>query len=142
MLNRYEITDDRHRIDLRAVHEFMSDVSWGRWRTHEIIEQQVTQAWRVVTAHTRSDAAMVGFARAFSDGVSVAYLADVYVSPQHRGHGLGMALIDAMIESGPGQSFKWMLHTHDAHGLYAKFGFKPATNAYLERPSPLAPPLT
>ena len=91
MLNEYEITDDRHRIDLRAVQEFMSDVSWGRWRTHEIIEQQVTEAWRVVTAHARSDASMVGFARAFSDGVSVAYLADVYVSPQHRGHGLPCA---------------------------------------------------
>jgi hypothetical protein len=30
---------------------------------------------------------MVGFARAFSDGAATAYLADVYVLPEHRGAG-------------------------------------------------------
>ncbi|MGO9781026.1 MAG: GNAT family N-acetyltransferase, partial [Streptosporangiaceae bacterium] len=39
---------------------------------------------------------MVGFARALSDGVALAYLADVYVLEGHRGRGLGRALLRAM----------------------------------------------
>jgi hypothetical protein len=43
-------------------------------------------------------------------------------------------LVRFMVEQGPGAHFRWMLHTGDAHGLYAKFGFGPADRTYLERP--------
>lgn len=76
---------------------------------------------------------MVGFARAFADGVS-AYLADVYVLPAHRGAGLGKAIVRAMIDDGPGAEFRWMLHTADAHGLYRQFGFTEPDGRYMERP--------
>jgi GNAT superfamily N-acetyltransferase len=69
------------------------------------------------------DTAMVGFARAVSDGVALAYLADVFVLDEHRGRGLGRRLVDTMIDGGPGADFRWLLHTADAHGLYAGFGF-------------------
>jgi hypothetical protein len=36
---------------------------------------------------------MVGFARAVSDGVAMAYLADVLVAPAARGIGLGVGLV-------------------------------------------------
>jgi hypothetical protein len=36
---------------------------------------------------------MVGFARAVSDGVAMAYLADVFVAPAARGIGLGVGLV-------------------------------------------------
>jgi hypothetical protein len=39
-----------------------------------------------------------------------------------------------MIEDGPGAGFRWCLHTRDAHGLYATFGFLPPDGRYLERP--------
>lgn len=78
---------------------------------------------------------MVGFARAVSDGIAVAYLADVIVAPAARGGGLGIRLVEAMIEHGPGRRFRWMLHTKDAHGLYRKFGFTAPPSTYLERPS-------
>ncbi|MCU1492481.1 MAG: family N-acetyltransferase [Acidimicrobiaceae bacterium] len=82
---------------------------------------------------------MVGFARALSDGVAIAYLADVYVEADTRGRGLGAALVRAMIDDGPGASFRWMLHTKDAHGLYRKFGFVEPTGRFLERPRPESP---
>ena len=78
---------------------------------------------------------MVGFARATSDGVALAYLADVFIVPEHRGQGLGRAVVSAMIENGPGADFRWLLHTADAHGLYADFGFAPPDSTLLERPS-------
>ncbi len=79
---------------------------------------------------------MVGFARALSDGVALAYLADVYVLEGHRGRGLGRALLRAMIEDGPGQEFQWLLHTADAHGLYRQFGFAAPDSTFMERASP------
>jgi GNAT superfamily N-acetyltransferase len=78
---------------------------------------------------------MVGFARAISDGVAVAYLADVFVLPDHRGRGLGQALIHAMIDDGPGRDLRWMLHTEDAHSLYGKFGFGAPDTTFMERRS-------
>jgi GNAT superfamily N-acetyltransferase len=139
----YEIDDDPARIDRDAVWQFLSvEAYWGRWRSRAVVEQQIDRSWRVLglyAAHAAGGdvaaATMVGFARAVSDGASLAYLADVYVLPEHRGRGLGVALLEAMIEGGPGRRFRWMLHTYDAHGLYAKLGFAPPDGTYLERPA-------
>ena len=76
----------------------------------------------------------VGFARAVSDGVAFAYLADVFIAPEARGAGLGKELVATMIDRGPGAGFRWTLHTADAHGLYRKFGFAEPDHTYLERP--------
>jgi predicted N-acetyltransferase YhbS len=62
------------------------------------------------------------------------YLADVYVLEAHRGDGLGLALVREAVDSQP--TWRWMLHTADAHALYAKLGFQPAPATYLERPRP------
>jgi GNAT superfamily N-acetyltransferase len=54
--------------------------------------------------------------------------------PDARGAGLGKELVATMIDRGPGAGFRWTLHTDDAHGLYAKFGFAKPDHTYLERP--------
>ncbi|MCP2323765.1 GNAT superfamily N-acetyltransferase [Hamadaea flava] len=129
----YEVDDDPARIDVDTAYAFLStEAYWGRWRTREDFAEQVRTAWRVVGAFD-SDGKLVGFARAVSDGLAIAYLADVYVDDAHRGHGLGVALVHKMIEDGPGREFRWMLHTSDAHGLYEKFGFGSTTA--MERPA-------
>jgi GNAT superfamily N-acetyltransferase len=132
---RYETDDDPRRVDLDVVWTFLStEAYWGRWRTREQVEAQVRAAWRVVGVYEVDSGAMVGFARAFSDGVTSAYLADVFVTAGARGHGLGKELVAEMIERGPGVAMRWMLHTADAHGLYQQFGFEKPDEKYLERP--------
>ncbi|MDI2130847.1 GNAT family N-acetyltransferase [Yinghuangia seranimata] len=131
----YEVDDDPARVDRDAVWAFLSsDAYWGRWRERTDLEHQLDASWRVVGAYRRADGAMVGFARAVSDGRSFAYLADVYVLPETRGSGLGKELVRVIVEEGPGRDFRWMLHTSDAHGLYAKFGFAAPDTSYMERP--------
>lgn len=131
----YEFDDDPTRIDVDVVWSFMSTQAyWGRARDRTQVERQLAGSWRVVGAYRMDTGAMVGFARAVSDGVAVAYLADVFVLPDARGAGLGKALIRTMIDEGPGASFRWMLHTADAHGLYRRFGFREPDATYLERP--------
>ena len=130
----YEVSDDAARVDVDAAWAFLStEAYWARWRTREDVERQVAGAWRVVGCYA-ADGAMVGFCRAFSDGVAIAYLADVYVLPAHRGAGLGRRMVQVMVEDGPGRDFRWLLHTADAHGLYASFGFAPPDGTLMERP--------
>lgn len=129
----YQLDDDPARIDREVAWRFLStDAYWGRYRGRDDVERQLDGAWRVVGCYAATGA-MVGFARAVSDGVALAYLADVFVLPEHRRHGLGTALVAAMIEDGPGADFRWMLHTNDAHGLYAEFGFAAPDYTCLER---------
>ena len=117
----YEFSDDPRRVDRDAVWDFMTTHAyWGQWRSRDIVERQIAGAWRVVGAYEIATGQMVGFARAVSDGCALAYIADVYIHP--------------LIEEGPGAHFRWMLHTGDAHGLYAKFGFVAPDQAYMERP--------
>lgn len=137
----FELDADPERVDVDALWRFLSeDAYWGRWRTRVDVEAHLTGAWRVVGVYERASGRMVGFARALSDGVNTAYLADVYIEPDMRGRGLGVALVEEMVERGPGAQFRWMLHTADAHGLYERFGFAPPTGQYLERPGPPRPP--
>ena len=75
----------------------------------------------------------VGFARAFTDGVSLVYLADVYVLPEYRGRGLGVELIREIVDNGPYADIRWVLHTRDAFGLYDKFGFGEPSPRLMER---------
>ena len=133
----FVVSDDPTLVDLDAVWTFLkSEAYWGRDRTQDELEAQIANAWRVVGLYT-ADAAttQVGFCRAWSDGVRSAYLADVYVLGSHRGRGLGTALVRHMVDDGPGARFRWLLHTADAHDLYARFGFDRPDRTLLERPA-------
>jgi N-acetyltransferase len=131
-VGEYEIDDDPRRVDADAAVAFLTtEAYWAKWRGAADIKRQIAEAWRVVGAYDRAGA-MIGFARAYGDG-GCAYLADVYVMAEHRGAGLGQAIVRMMIEDGPGAGWRWMLHTSDAHGLYRQFGFARPNGRYLER---------
>ncbi|WP_307802506.1 GNAT family N-acetyltransferase [Cellulomonas fengjieae] len=131
----YVLSDAADRLDLEAIWRFLStEAYWGRWRSRDDVEQQVRGAWRVVGAYLASTGEQVGFARAVSDGVGFAYLADVYVDAGHRGAGLGHRLVATMIDEGPGADFRWVLFTGDAHGLYRTHGFRDPDSTAMVRP--------
>jgi len=132
----YEFDDDPSRVQVDVVWDFLSSQAyWERWRTREHVEQQLRTAWRVVGCYERETGQLVGFARAVSDGVALAYLSDVFVLPEHRGQGLGKELVRSIVEHEPGADFRWLLHTADAHRLYAQFGFREADDRLMERPA-------
>jgi len=136
----FELDTQRDRVDLDALWRFLSEEAyWGRWRTRADVELQLETAWRIVAAYESSSGRMVGFSRAVSDGVRIAYLADVYVERDVRGRGIGPALVEEMIDRGPGAGLRWMLHTADAHGMYERFGFGRPDHTYLERPEAKGP---
>ena len=132
----YELDDDPTRLQPDVIWGYLStDAYWGRWRTREEIDAQLASAWRLVGAYRADTGEQVGFARAVSDGVGFAYLADVFVLAEHRGHALGKRLMQRMIDDGPGRDFRWVLFTADAHGLYEQFGFGDPDTTAMVRPS-------
>ena len=129
----YELDDDSDRVDIDAVHAFISGESyWAPGRPRAMVERLVREATRVVGLY--KDGAQVGFSRAATDGANVAYLADVYVLAEHRGRGLGLELVREMVDNGPLADRTWLLHTRDMHALYAKLGFGPPGERLMERP--------
>lgn len=131
------VADDHpSRVDRDWLWRMLStEAYWSRWRTREQVEAQLDGAWRVIGVYDDESGAQVGYARAVSDGVSDAYLADVIVAPEARGRGAGKLLVKAMVDDGPGAQFRWTLFTGDAHGLYAQFGFAAPDAKAMVRPS-------
>ncbi|MGI8605949.1 MAG: GNAT family N-acetyltransferase [Gaiellaceae bacterium] len=128
----YELDDDPARVDVAEVHRFLSEESyWAKGRPPEVVERVVHEASRVVGLYAGER--QLGFGRVVSDGVAFAYMADVYVHPDVRGRGLGVELVRELVENGPHGDVGWLLHTDDAHGLYAHFGFAEPTEKVLER---------
>lgn len=131
----YQVSDDRSRLDRDWIWLMLSTQAyWGQWRAREQIEAQLDGAWRTIGVYDQSGA-QVGYARAVSDGIADAYLADVIVDPNHRGQGIGTLIVEAMIEAGPGSRFRWTLFTRDAHGLYRHFGFAEPDASAMVRPA-------
>jgi GNAT superfamily N-acetyltransferase len=126
----YQLDDDRDRVDVAAVHRYLAvDSYWAEGRPYEVVDQQLRDSHRVVGLYCGG--AQVGYCRTVSDGSNLAYLADVYVLPEHRGRGLGVELVREAVVNGPPVR-RWMLHTKDAHALYAKFGFGPPSDRVME----------
>jgi GNAT superfamily N-acetyltransferase len=127
----YELDDDPRRIDVEAVHAYITESYWANGRPLDKMEAAIAGSARVIGIYKGAD--QVGFARVISDAATYAYLADVYVLEAHRGRGLGVELVREAVESEPWSGFSWHLRTKDAHSLYEKFGFRPASERSLER---------
>jgi GNAT superfamily N-acetyltransferase len=66
----------------------------------------------------------IGFARVISDRAVFGYLADVFVLPEFRGHGVAKAMVSAVFDHPELQALLvFLLRTQNAHELYRPFGF-------------------
>ena len=129
-----ELDDDPGRVDLDAVHLYLSQESyWAKGRPRETQADLNAKAARLVGLY--HDDRQIGFTRtALVDGMRVAYLYDVYVLEHYRGRGLGEELVRETVDRGPYAAYRWLLDTTDAHGLYRKFGFGAPSERLMERP--------
>jgi GNAT superfamily N-acetyltransferase len=122
-MSSYEITCDRTRLDIGAIHDFLSQAYWSAGIPRAVVERAIENSLCFGVFH---DEQQVGFARVITDKATFAYLADVYIVSEHRGKGLSRRLVQEIIEHPDLQGLRRiLLATRDAHGLYAKFGFKP-----------------
>jgi GNAT superfamily N-acetyltransferase len=125
-----EITTDLSRIDLDRVHTWLARMSyWARQMPRSVFARAVNGSLCVGAIE---DCVTVGFARVITDRATFAYISDVFVDPERRGMGIGKAIMSSIRCHPDLQDLRlWLLVTSDAHGLYARHGFK--APAYPER---------
>ena len=122
-LDDYEFSSDPARMDLDAVHAFLSQTYWSPGIPRETVARAAANSLCFGVFHA---GAQVGYARMVTDRATFAYLADVYVLEAHRGRGISRRLMEHIMAHPYLQGLRrMMLATRDAHGLYAKFGFTP-----------------
>ena len=122
-VNTYDISTDPSRLQLDAIHAYLTRSYWSPGVPREIVERAIAHSLCFGVYHGESQ---VGFARVVTDTATFAYLADVYVLEEHRGQGLSRRLVEQIQAHPRLQGLRrFLLATRDAHGLYAQFGFKP-----------------
>jgi GNAT superfamily N-acetyltransferase len=129
----FTISTDPAKLDVAAVHAFLTQSYWAEGIPLRIVERSVRNS--LCFGMYEGDA-QIGFARVISDFATYAYLADVYVSEKYRGRGLAKWMMECIQQYPELQGLRrWSLVTRDAHGLYEPFGFtrlaKP--EGYMER---------
>lgn len=121
-MRRLSFSADPRRVDLEAVHAYLSGRSyWAKGRS--LAAQRKANAASFVCGlyDGRRQAA---FARVVTDYVTFAYLCDVFVLEPYRGRGLGKRLVRELLRHRALRSVpRWTLFTKDAQGLYRKSGF-------------------
>lgn len=134
--NSYLISTDKSKIDLDTIYNFLSKSYWAEGISKQIIQKSIENSL-CFGIYVRGT--VIGFARVITDFATFAYLADVFIVPQERGKGLSKWLIQVIIDHPQLQHLRrFTLATKDAHGLYAKFGFKPfdKPERWMERHNP------
>lgn len=129
----YLISDDPARLQVAAIHAYLSQSYWAENIPPDVVERAVRHS---LCIGAYDDAgAQVGLARFVSDFATFCYVCDVYVLAEHRRHGLARAMMQLALRHPKLQGLRrWNLVTKDAHALYAKYGFKPVAHpdTYME----------
>jgi GNAT superfamily N-acetyltransferase len=116
------ISDDKTKLDLNLVHNFLTKSYWAKNRTIEEVKLSIENS---ICFGVYFEEKQVGFARILTDYVTIAYLMDVFVIDDFRGRGLSKILLKKIFKDNRFNNVKkWMLATLDAHALYKKFGFQ------------------
>jgi GNAT superfamily N-acetyltransferase len=122
-MDGYEISTDPARLDIPAVHAYLTRSYWSPGIPLATVERAVRHSL-CFGLYSRADGAQAGFARVVTDHATFAYLCDVFVLEAHRGRGLSKLLMRAvMAHPALTGARRAMLATRDAHGLYRQFQF-------------------
>jgi GNAT superfamily N-acetyltransferase len=120
----YEISTNPDRLDREAIWRFLRTSYWSPNVPREVVERSIEHS--LVFGLYAPDGSQAGFARVVTDRTTFGWLADVFVLEPHRAQGLGVWLVERVLDHPDLRGVrKLILATADAHGLYERFGFRP-----------------
>lgn len=121
-IDGYEISTDPARLDVDAMHAYLTRSYWSPGIPRDVVERASRNS--LCFGVYERGGGQVGLARVVTDHATFAYLCDVYVLEEHRGKGLSKWLMrEVMAHPALTGARRAMLGTRDAHGLYARHGF-------------------
>jgi len=126
MNDDYDISADKQRLDIAAIHGYLTQSYWSPGVPRAIVERAIKGS---LCFGVFLQGRQVGFARVVTDRATFAYLADVFILEPHRGKGLSKRLMQFVFAHPDLQGLRrFLLATKDAHGLYKQYGFTELSN--------------
>lgn len=118
----YSISTNPALLQVHVIHQYLSIESyWAQNIPLEVVKQSIEGSLCFGVYHKDLQ---IGFARLITDKATFAYLADVFILPEHRGKGLSKWLMQTIHTHPQLQGLRrWLLGTKDAHGLYEHLGW-------------------
>jgi ribosomal protein S18 acetylase RimI-like enzyme len=128
-MDGYEISTDPARLDLHAMHAYLTRSYWSPGILFEIVARAAKNSL-CFGVYESASGAQVGLTRVVTDYATFAYLCDVYVLEEHRGRGIAKRVMrEVMAHPALAGARRAMLATRDAHSLYRQFGFADVTTS-------------
>ncbi len=125
--DQFTISNDPARLDIEAICDFFTRAYWAKGRPRERTERALANS---LVFGVYEGIKQIGIARVISDYSIFAYICDVFIHEEYRGHGLGKWLIETIMSHPDLLGLRrWTLVTRDAHGLYKQYGFNSLTNS-------------
>jgi spermidine synthase len=124
MTNRSTTIKIVKEVEVESVIRLYKDAGW--WEDDfdpSFIPEMVAGSCVFVVAE--SDGAIIGMGRALSDGSSDAYIQDVVVLKEYRGHGIGSKIIREIIAALKADGVDWigLIGEPGTQSFYEKLGF-------------------
>lgn len=113
---------DKKEIRIDELMSLLKQTYWAAERPEEKVRKSLEHS--VCYGAFDGEDRLVGFARVVTDFVSIYYLCDVVVDRNHRGQGIGKALVNTIVNDERFAGIGALLKTKDAHGLYGQYGFQ------------------
>jgi GNAT superfamily N-acetyltransferase len=134
----YLLSQNHALMDIDFIHGYLARSYWSEDIRREVTERAIKNSI-VIGAFDDSTGKQVSFARVVTDRATFAWLCDVFVIEEHRGHGLSKLMVESLLVHPDLQSLRrWVLATRDAHTLYTRFGFEPVLqDRWLEKRLPV-----
>ena len=126
--DNFLISTDKSLLQIARIHKFLSQDSYC---CQGIPESFVARAIEnsLCFGVYNANKEQIGFARVVTDYTGFAWLCDVYIEAQERGHGLSKWLVSCVKTHPNLQNLRrFCLATKDAHELYKQFGFEVTKN--------------
>ncbi len=119
----YRVSNDAADFNIDRVYRWLSENAyWSKGIPKALVKRGFSNSLAFHLLHDTDG--QVGVARMITDQATYAYLADVYIQPDHRSRGLGSFLMEHITTHPNLQGLRrQMLATSNMHGLYEKFGF-------------------
>ena len=133
----FSISTDKSLLDIDVIQDFLATESY--WAQNRDLAKTLKAIENSMCFGVYRAGKLVGFARVVSDFATFAYVGDVFILNEFRGRGLSKWLMQTIVDHPELQGLRrWVLATHDAHGLYAQFEFAELRHPerWMERTAP------
>ncbi len=115
------------KFDIQQIQNLYNEAGWlsdQEMLDITLVEEIIRRSWIFAAAYEGQT--VLGMARAISDGISDAYIQDVYVAASRRGAGIGQLLIRTVVDTLISRGVQWigLIGKPGTQKFYHQLGFK------------------